>query len=74
MSDKVNNAFEIDPRITLSIDYDLAVSLGMLVLDSSTKNTALLALGHQLKNLNRPVESDVRIVKRARDEVNQLTQ
>jgi hypothetical protein len=68
MSDKVNAAFEIDPRITLSIDYDLAVSLGMLVLDSSTKNTALLALGHQLRNLSKLVESELRVTKRGRDE------
>jgi hypothetical protein len=44
-------AFEIDPRISLDIEYELAVSLGKLVLDSETKNTALLALGHQLRNL-----------------------
>lgn len=46
-------AFEIDRRITLSIDHDLAVSLGRLVLDSATTNKALLALGHQLRNLAR---------------------
>lgn len=45
-------AFEIDPRINLEIEYELAVNLGKLVLDSETKNTALLALGHQLRNLS----------------------
>lgn len=64
MSDKTNSAFKIDDRITLSIDCDLAVSLGVLVLDSNTKNTALLALGHQLKSLNKWAESE----KRQKDE------
>lgn len=56
MSGKTNEvtttpAFELDYRVSLSIDHDLAVSLGLLILDSTTKNTALLALGHQLRNL-----------------------
>jgi hypothetical protein len=46
------SAFEIDPRISLEIEYELAVNLGKLVLESETKNTALLALGHQLRNLS----------------------
>lgn len=44
-------AFEIDHRIKLYIEQELAINLGKLVLDSDTKNTALLALGHQLRNL-----------------------
>lgn len=44
-------AFQIDHRIVLYIEQELAVNLGKLVLDSETKNTALLALGHQLRNL-----------------------
>jgi len=45
-------AFEIDARVVLSIEYELAVNLGKLILDSDTNNTALLALGHQLRNLS----------------------
>jgi hypothetical protein len=44
-------AFEIDDRIALQIEFELARHLGMLILDSDTANTALLALGHQLRNL-----------------------
>lgn len=44
-------AFEIDDRVILSVEYELAGALGKLVLDSDTQNTALLALGHQLRNL-----------------------
>lgn len=46
------SAFEIDDRITLIIEYELAVGLGKLILDTETTNTALLALGHQLRNLS----------------------
>lgn len=45
-------AFEIDARVMLTIEFELAVNLGKLVLESDTKNTALLALGHQLRNLS----------------------
>jgi hypothetical protein len=45
-------AFEIDTRVKLTIEYELAVNLGKLILDSDIKNTALLALGHQLRNLS----------------------
>ena len=45
-------AFEIDTRVRLTIEFELAVSLGKLILDSDVKNTALLALGHQLRNLS----------------------
>jgi len=47
----VESAFEIDSRINLNIEHELAVNLGKLVLESDTNNTALLALGHQLRNL-----------------------
>lgn len=49
---KNRNAFEIDQRITLFIEFELAINLGKLILDSDTNNTALLALGHQLRNLS----------------------
>jgi len=44
-------AFVIDRRIHLYIDLELAVNLGKLLLESDTTNTALLALGHQLRKL-----------------------
>jgi hypothetical protein len=45
-------AFEVDARVMLTVEFELAVNLGKLILDSDTKNTALLALGHQLRNLS----------------------
>jgi hypothetical protein len=44
-------AFDVDDRIFLRIERELAVQLGDLVLQTDTKNTALLAIGHQLRNL-----------------------
>lgn len=45
-------AFEIDDRVVLTIEHELAINLGKLILDTETENTALLALGHQLRNLS----------------------
>jgi len=44
-------AFEIDDRLVLKIELELAGHLGNLILGSQTDNTALLAIGHQLKNI-----------------------
>lgn len=44
-------AFEIDNRIVLKVEHELATQLGKLILESTTENTALLAIGHQLKNI-----------------------
>ena len=51
-------AFEIDDRITIKIELELAGHLGHLILssidniESLKHNTALLAFGHQLKNIS----------------------
>jgi hypothetical protein len=61
MTDKQNNsAFEIDGRIRITIDHDLAFNLGLLVLSTDTKNSALLALAHQLKNLTSKSTSQIK--------------
>ena len=44
-------AFEIDNRIMVKIEPELASALGHLILETDTRNTALLALGHQLRSL-----------------------
>lgn len=51
-------AFDVDDRIGLHIEVGLARQLGLLILESPTPNSALLALGHQLRNLTdaRPDE------------------
>lgn len=52
-----NQAFEIDGRIWIKIDRELAISLGVLILATDTKNSALLALGHQLRSFCNEVPS-----------------
>lgn len=49
--DKNNSAFEVDGRISVLLDHDLALSLGALILSTDTKNSAILALAHQLRNI-----------------------
>jgi len=44
-------AFELDTRLLLRVDKLLAIQIGELILETDTKNTAILAIGHQLKNL-----------------------
>ena len=46
-------AFEVDSRIVLRIDVDLAVALGKLILGTDSKNPAILALGHQLRSFEQ---------------------
>ncbi len=45
-------AFVVDNRVTVKIEPELAGALGRLILETDTKNTALLALGHQLRSLS----------------------
>lgn len=45
-----HQAFEIDGRIWIKIDVELAALLGSLILSTDTKNAALLAIGHQLRS------------------------
>ena len=51
-------SFEVDNRVTLRVDFELAILLGKLVLDSNPQNKALLALGHKLVNLENQVIYD----------------
>lgn len=51
-------AFEIDNRFVVKIEPELAGALGRLILETETKNTALLALGHQLRSFNNAGRTD----------------
>lgn len=52
-------AFEIDNRVSVKIEPELAGALGRLILETDTANTALLALGHQLRNLSNGKSVDL---------------
>jgi hypothetical protein len=45
-----HRAFEVDGRIVVKIDVELAYLLGALILSTDTTNPALLAIGHQLRS------------------------
>lgn len=47
-------AFEVDNRIRLKIERELAAFIGGLILESNTDNKAAIALGHQLQRLSEP--------------------
>ncbi len=54
MEDKRNKPqippFEIDSRIDIKIHPELANAVASLILSTDTKNPAILALAHQIKN------------------------
>jgi hypothetical protein len=50
-------AFSIRHRVDLELDLDLALALGDHILSSQCSNPAIVALGHQLQNLE-PFEKD----------------
>ena len=54
-----NQAFEVDGRIWIKIDRELATNLGALILSTDTKNSALLALGHQLRSFSHVQNQNV---------------
>lgn len=44
--------FELDDRVILRLDFDLAIRIGELILSISPEDTQLLALAHRLVNLD----------------------
>lgn len=56
-------AFELDTRVQIKIERELAAFVGGLILDSNTKNTAAIAFGHQLRRLSEAkiVPADVQL-------------
>ena len=64
MTEKNIPAFEIDDRICVKVERELASFIGSLILATDTKNTAALAVGHQLRKLSstkfeeKPQEED----------------
>jgi len=48
------SAFTIKSNVTVELDFDMALVLGKFIVDSCPENTAVMALGHQLCNLEDP--------------------
>lgn len=49
-------SFEIDPRIPMMIEFDLAVRLGEFIVNSGTVDKQIMALGHRLMALEQKQE------------------
>lgn len=47
----MSTAFQIEDKVVIKLDHELAIALGRLILATDTDNTALLAVGHQLRSL-----------------------
>lgn len=47
------HSFELDSRIRLALDYDLAVRLGEFIVSKGTEDKQIIALGYQLVNMEK---------------------
>ena len=47
----MQNAFEIDPRVSISLEFDLAVRLGEFIVRSGTADKQIMAFGHRLLSI-----------------------
>ena len=52
------SSFHVDARITLKVEYELAVRLGKYILDSGTEDKQILAMAHKLCNLDEDDDDD----------------
>lgn len=50
------SSFNVDARIVVKLEYDLAVRVGEYLLNSGTEDKQILALGHRLVKVDEPVE------------------
>jgi hypothetical protein len=52
----MQNAFEIDPRVSISLDFDLAVRIGEFIVRSGTADKQIMAFGHRLLSIEEKDE------------------
>ena len=52
------SSFHVDARITLKVEYELAVRLGKFILDSGTEDKQIAAMGHKLCNLDEDEDDE----------------
>lgn len=46
------SSFHVDGRVSIKLEYDLAMRLGEFILSSGTEDKQFIALGHKLLNLD----------------------
>jgi hypothetical protein len=47
----MQSAFEIDPRVSISLDFDLALRIGEFIVRSGTVDKQIMAFGHRLLSI-----------------------
>jgi len=52
----MQNAFEIDPRVSISLEFDLAVRIGEFIVKSGTSDKQIMAFGHRLLSIEEKEE------------------
>lgn len=57
-------SFEIDDRIPILIDFDLAVRVGEFIVNSGTVDKQIMALGHRLVGLDHKQDEPKRWIPR----------
>lgn len=50
------SSFHVDDRITLKIEFDLAVRLGEFIVQSGSSDKQIMAFGHRLMSLEKKQE------------------
>lgn len=50
------SSFNVDARIVVKLEYDLAIRVGEYLLNSGTEDKQILALGHRLVKVDEPEE------------------
>lgn len=58
------SSFHVDGRVSIRLEYDLAMRLGEFILSSGTEDKQFLALGHKLLNLDEDENSPSKFGKR----------
>jgi len=51
------SSFHVDGRVSIKLEYDLAMRLGEFILSSCSEDKQFVALGHKLLNLDEDDES-----------------
>lgn len=61
------SSFHVDGRVSIKLEYDLAMRLGEFILSSGTEDKQFIALGHKLLNLDEDENSPAKF-GRSREE------
>lgn len=58
------SSFHVDGRVSVRLEYDLAMRLGEFILSSGTEDKQFVALGHKLLNLDEDENNSSKFAKK----------